>query len=134
MSEPAKMKTVQGICRFCHNYVMVQVPETVDENSTKDTVEIIHAQADRQCTCREGEKWRNQEAKIESAKDIIETWTNNVGEQTAGGLLMAAVEPAFKGAIKQMQITTEKGTYTMKMKDGDVNLTHKETIINEIME
>lgn len=134
MSEPAKMKTVQGICRFCHNYVMVQVPETVDENSTKDTVEIIHAQADRQCTCREGEKWRNQEAKIESAKDIIETWTNNVGEQTAGGLLMAAVEPAFKGAIKQMQITTEKGTYIMKIKDGDVNLTHKETIINEIME
>lgn len=134
MSEPQKMKTVQGICRFCHNYVMVQVPETVDENSTKDTVEIIHAQADRQCTCREGEKWRNQEAKIESAREVIETWTNNVGEQTAGGLLMAAVEPAFKGAIKQMQVTTEKGTYTMKMKDGDVNLTHKETIINEIME
>jgi hypothetical protein len=113
---------------------MVQVPETVDENSTKDTVEIINALADRQCTCREGEKWRNQEAKIESAKEVIEAWTNNVGEQTAGGLLMAAVEPAFKGAIKQMQITTEKGTYTMKMKDGDVNLTHKETIINEIME
>lgn len=134
MSEPVKMKTVQGICRFCHNYVMIQVPENTDENDWKQKEEIINAQADRQCTCREGEKWRNQEAKIESAKDIIETWTDNVGEQTAGGLLMAAVEPAFKGAIKQMQITTEKGTYTMKMKDGDVNLTHKETIINEIME
>lgn len=134
MSEPQKMKTVQGICRFCHNYVFVNVPENTDENDWKQKEEIINGQADRQCTCREGEKWRNQEAKIESAKDIIETWTDNVGEQTAGGLLMAAVEPAFKGAIKQMQITTEKGTYTMKMKDGDVNLTHKETIINEIME
>ena len=134
MSEPQKMKTVQGICRFCHNYVFVTVPENTDENDWKQKEEIINAQADRQCTCREGEKWRNQEAKIESAKEIIEAWTNNVGEQTTGGLLMAAVEPAFKGAIKQIQITTEKGTYTMKMKDGDVNLTHKETIINEIME
>ena len=134
MSEPTKMKTVQGICRFCHNYVMVQVPETVDENSTKDTVEIINALADRECTCKEGEKWRHQEAKIESAKEIINTWTDNVGEQTTGSLLMAAVEPAVKGVIKQIQITTEKGTYIMKIKDGDVNLTHKETIINEIME
>ncbi len=134
MSEPQKMKTVQGICRFCHNYVMIQVPESVDENDWKQKEEIINAQADRQCTCREGEKWRHQEAKIESAKEIIETWTDNLGEQTAGGLLMAAVEPAFKGAIKQMQITTEKGTYIMKLQDGDVKLKHKETIINEIME
>ena len=134
MSEQVKMKTVQGICKFCNNYVMVQVPVTVDENSTKDTVKIINPLADRQCSCKAGEKWRYQEAKIESAKAIINTWTDNVGEQTTGSLLMAAVEPAVKGVIKQIQITTEKGTYTMKMKDGDVNLTHKETIINEIME
>ena len=132
--EPVKMKTVQGICRFCNNYVMVQVPASTDENSTKDTVEIINPLADRECTCREGEKWRHQEAKIESAQSIIKTWTDNVGEQTTGSLLMAAVEPAVKGAIKQMQIQTEKGTYILKIKDGDVNLTHKETIINEIME
>ena len=134
MSEPVKMKTVQGICKFCNNYVMVQVPATLDTESTEVMVTQVYPLADRQCTCKEGEKWRHQEAKIESAKAIIETWTDNVGEQTAGSLLMAAVEPAIKGVIKQMQITTEKGTYTMKMKDGDVNLTHKETIINEIME
>ena len=46
--------------------------------------------------------------------------------------------PIYKSAsaanIQDLTVKCKKGTYIMKMKDGDVNLTHKETIINEIME
>lgn len=134
MSEAVKMKTVQGICKFCSNYVMVQVPITVDETSSKDNVEIINPLADIQCTCKEGREWRQQRIQIETACSMIETWTGNVGEPTAGSILKNSVEPLIKNVLEKISVQTDKGVYTMTAKNGRINLTHREVIINEIVE
>ena len=134
MSEAVKMKTVQGICKFCSNYVMVQVPITVDETSSKDNVEIINPLADIQCTCKEGREWRQQRIQIETACRMIETWTGNVGEPTAGSILKNSVEPLIKNVLEKISVQTDKGVYTMTAKNGRINLTHREVIINEIVE
>ena len=134
MDEAVKMKTVKGVCRFCKNWVMVQVAADLDETDTDVQIKKIDPLADIQCTCKEGREWRQQRIQIETACSMIETWTGNVGEPTAGSILKNSVEPLIKNVLEKISVQTDKGVYTMTAKNGRINLTHREVIINEIVE
>lgn len=89
-----------GTCIYCGQERMVEVEEAA-------THEEISIKASQECTCKEGKEARENEVRIQKAKNDIDNLFEFY-EETAG-ILKAAIEPISKDLIKSITVDTGDG-------------------------
>lgn len=104
------MKTETGKCRFCNQYMTVEVPESY-------TQEDIDEEVRKKCSCPEAKILTRREENIASAEGAIRTFFKDKDElQTISKIMMSAVEPMINHKIGKLSISY--GGYSGSMKPG----------------
>ena len=98
----------QGMCKFCKQYIALEVPESYTE-------EDINEEATLKCDCPEATAYQEIKANIANTEGMIKDFfENKKGLENLRDMLLAAVEPLANHQITK--ITIGKGEYTGTMK------------------
>ena len=107
------MKQVQGVCRFCGQFVALEVPQSF-------TQEDIDEEAIKRCKCPEAEKYIRTQENIANTEGMIKNFfEHRKGLEVLKDMLLGAVKPLAEGQITKITIGRGEYTGTMKpSKDG----------------
>ena len=108
-----ELKQVQGVCRFCGQYIALEVPESF-------TQEDIDEEAIKKCKCPEAEKYTRTQENIAYTEGMIKNFfEHRTGLEVIKDMLIGAVKPLAEGQITKITIGRGEYTGTMKpSKDG----------------
>ena len=101
-------KTVQGKCRFCGQYIALEVPAVYNKQD-------IEEEATVRCTCPEAVKFAKTQENIANTEGMIRNFFEHKhGLDNLKEMLLSSVKPLAEGQITK--ITIQKGEYTGTMK------------------
>lgn len=107
------MKQTQGKCKYCGQYIVLEVPDTFTE-------EDINEEASRKCSCPQAEARARIEENIASAEGAIKALFNEKENVTyMRDVLIGLARPIAEGKLGSVIIT--RGNYSAAMrpsKDG----------------
>ena len=108
-----ELKQVQGVCRFCGQYIALEVPGSF-------TQEDIDEEAIKKCKCPEAEKYTRTQENIAYTEGMIKNFfEHRTGLEVIKDMLIGAVKPLAEGQITKITIGRGEYTGTMKpSKDG----------------
>lgn len=119
-----------GVCEYCGQTVAVKIPEEMEDDYDQKALDFL---ATHNCTCKEGDAARKQAIEIESAKNTIQLYTENVHEECVRDIMLEAVEKIARSEIKSLTIKLWSGaTYKMTEKDGHVLTERSETLTDSV--
>lgn len=102
------MKSVQGQCRFCKQFMAIEVPESFNEIDIEDEVT-------KRCDCADAKADTRIKENIANTEGAIKEFFKDKPElQEVKDLLLAAVKPMAEFKISKIGIA--KGGYSGSMK------------------
>ncbi|MCR5591372.1 MAG: hypothetical protein K6F73_07525 [Lachnospiraceae bacterium] len=103
-----QLKSVQGMCRFCGQYMALEVPESFND------VDIAE-EATKKCKCTEAQEYTRSKERTANGEAAVKTlFANTEGLDVMKKKMLDTVKELCKYELDS--ITLKKGGYTCKMK------------------
>lgn len=120
------MKTAQGVCKFCGQTAVLQVPEEF-------TQEIIDEEAIKKCDCPEAKAFTKQQETIASAEGMIKNFfEDREGMEKIKDILLSAVKPLAENSIGSISISKDGYTGSMKPTKDGIKVSLKYTTVDSV--
>lgn len=120
------MKTATGVCKFCGQNAVLEVPEEF-------TQEMIDEEAVKKCDCPEAQAFTKQQEEIATAEGMIrEFFEDREGMQAVKDILLSAVEPLARSEIGSISISKNGYTGSMKPTKDGIKVSLKYTTVESV--
>ena len=121
-----QLKSVQGVCKFCGQFVALEVPESFTDID-------IAEEAVKKCDCPEARAYTKQQEDIATAEGMIkEFFKDREGMDTIKDILLSAVKPLAKSEIGALSVSKDGYTGSMKPTKDGIKVTLKYTTVDSV--
>ena len=115
------MKSVDGVCRFCGQFMVLEVPESY-------TQEMTDEEATKKCKCPEAKAYTRMEENIANAEGAIrQIFKDRTELETVRDILFNAVRPMAEESIGKISISKGADTCSMKPTKDGIRISIKRT-------
>ena len=120
------MKDAQGVCKFCGQAMVIQVPEEF-------TQEVIDEEIVRACDCPEAQAYTKQQEDIASAERMIRDFFKGKEDLEAiKNHLLSAVEDIATGRLSTISMSRSGYTGSMKPTKDGIKVSLKYTTVDSV--
>jgi hypothetical protein len=119
------MKTVSGICRFCKQIAVVQIPD--DKEFDQKRIDDI---ASSECKCTGAQEERKIGYLADDARSGIRRILEDKDQISAAKIMLSAVDPVARGRIKKVSVNIDgEMTCSMYLKSARIIVESRRTLV-----